>query len=74
MHNGLPDYGVSVNLGKTLINFEISINDIRWPGSSKATIFHTAEVSLIWKHSISRRTVKERRIWVRDTAKHLNQG
>ena len=29
MHNGLPDYGVSVNPAKTLVNFEISINDMK---------------------------------------------
>jgi telomerase reverse transcriptase len=31
MHNGLPDYGVSVNPIKTLVNFEVSINGHKVP-------------------------------------------
>jgi telomerase reverse transcriptase len=29
MHDGLPEYGVTVNPGKTLVNFEVSINNVK---------------------------------------------
>lgn len=29
MHNGVPEYGVTVNPGKTLVNFEITINGLK---------------------------------------------
>jgi len=29
MHDGLPEYGVTVNPAKTLVNFEVSVNDTK---------------------------------------------